>query len=87
MNSYIQLICLFVSFFYGVFLYYANNYNVKVIISSNILEKIFISILYLFVISLTYVCFLLKLNDGILHIYFVFLIILGYVFVSVKKRK
>lgn len=87
MNSYIQLVCLFVSFFYGIFLYYANNFNVRVTFSRNILEKIFISILYLFVTSLAYVCFLLKLNGGILHIYFVILIIFGYVFISVKKRK
>lgn len=87
MNSYIQLFCLVVSFLYGIFLYYANNFNVKVIDNKCILLKIIISILYVFNISLLYVCFLYKINGGILHIYFVVLIILGFVLTCVKKRK
>lgn len=87
MNSYIQLFCLVVSFLYGIFLYYANKFNVKVIDNKCILLKIIISMLYLFNISLLYVCFLYKINGGILHIYFVVLIILGFVLTCVKKRK
>ncbi len=87
MNSYIQLLCLAVSFLYGIFLYFANQFNVKVISNKNILLKIFISLLYVFNISLLYVCFLYKINGGILHVYFVLLIILGFVLTCVKKRK
>ena len=87
MNSYIQLICLIVSFLYGIFLYYFNIFNIKVISNKSILFKIVISILYLFNISLLYVCFLYKVNGGVLHLYFVLLIILGYIFICVKKRK
>lgn len=87
MNSYIQLICLIVSFLYGIFLYYSNIFNIKVISNKNIFFKILISILYLFNISLLYVCFLYKVNGGVLHLYFVLLIVLGYIFICVKKRK
>lgn len=87
MSSYVQLICLIVSFMYGIFLYYANHFNVRVIFKKNIVEKLIISILYLLVVSLLYVCFLYKINGGILHIYFVLVMIGGYVFISVKKRK
>lgn len=87
MNSYVQFICLIVSFVYGIFLYYGNKINVRIISNKNVLLKIFISVLYVFNISLLYVGFLYKINGGILHIYFVLLIIIGYVLTCVKKRK
>ena len=87
MNSYIQLICLVFSFLYGCFIYYSNNLNIKIIKNKNILIKLILSIIYVFNISMLYVLFLYKINYGVLHIYFVLLIILGYVMVCVKKRK
>lgn len=87
MNSYIQLFCIVVSFFYGYFLYYFNNFNYKIIENKNILIKIIISILYVFNVSLVYVVFLYYINNGILHIYFILFIIIGYLGASVKKRK
>lgn len=87
MHSYIQFVCLLVSFIYGIFLYYGNFLNTKIINNKNILFKFIISLLYIFNMSLLYVCFLYKINGGVLHIYFVLLIIIGYIFTCVKKRK
>ena len=87
MNSYIQLVSLLSSFIYGLFLYYLNCFNYNLILKKNILLKIVISVLYIFNMSLSFVCFLYWLNGGILHIYNILFIILGYVFISVKNRK
>ncbi len=87
MNSYIQLISLIVSFLYGYILYYLNKFNIKIINKKNLVFKIIISFLYIFDISLLYVVLLYILNKGILHIYFVLFIILGYLVMCVKKRK
>ncbi len=85
MNSYIQLISLIISFIYGIVLYYLNLFNIKKFNNKNIIIKSLIYILYLFDISLLYVCILYKLNNGILHIYFILCILLGYGIVCVKK--
>jgi hypothetical protein len=87
MNSYIQFISLFGSFIYGVCLFYFYNFNIKLISKYNIFLKIIISLLLLFDIALLYVCFLYKLNGGVLHIYNIVFLLLGNLFISVKKRK
>ena len=87
MNSYIQLLCLILSFIFGILIYYANIFNNNVLKRKNIIIKLMLSVLYLFNMSLLYVVLLYKLNDGVLHIYFVLLILLGYLFCCVRKRK
>ncbi len=87
MNSYVQLLVLCISFVYGVLLYYLNRFNCRLIKSKNIISKVLISSLYLFNISLLYVCCLYYLNGGVLHIYFVLFIVMGYILISVNKRK
>lgn len=87
MNSYVQCICLIVSFLFGILLYYGNMFNTTIIRNKNILIKLILSVFYIFNMSMLYVLFLYKINSGILHIYFVLLIIIGYVFMCVKKRK
>lgn len=87
MNSYIQLICLISSFWYGVLVYYANKVNIFIIEKKNIVIKYLLSIIYIFNISLLFIIFLYKLNSGVLHYYFILFIIIGYISCFVKKRK
>jgi len=87
MDSYTQLGCLVVSFLYGIMLFWLNNLNYKILCDKNKFVNIIGSILYIINVSLIYISFLYKFNNGILHIYFVLFIILGYIFISVKKRK
>lgn len=79
MNSYIQLFCLVFSFIYGIVICLLNNFNYKLLRNKNIFLKLFISCLYIFDISLLYIVILYMVNDGILHIYFVLLMIFGYI--------
>lgn len=87
MNSYVQFVCLVVSFLYGVLLYYLNKFNYTFLRKKGILVKVVGSGLYLLNVILLYILFLYKINSGMLHIYFILFMILGYAFISVKKRK
>jgi hypothetical protein len=87
MTSYIQLICFFISFYFGILLYYTNKFNILFSNNKPFIIKFIINFLYIFNMSLLYVVVLYKINNGILHVYFVFLIILGYILSCVKKRK
>jgi len=87
MNSYVQLICLIFSFVYGIFLFYFNQFNYRIFQNKNIILKVIGSVLYINNVTLLYIYFLYKINYGILHIYFILLIVLGYFYSSVKKRK
>lgn len=87
MNSYIQLISLVSSFIYGILLYYLNKLNWNIIKKKKIFFKIVISILYIFNMSLLYVCFLYWLNSGVLHVYNILFMLTGYIIITVKMRK
>lgn len=87
MNSYVQFVCLVVSFLYGILLYYLNKFNYTFLRKKGILVKVVGSGLYLLNVILLYILFLYKINSGMLHIYFILFMILGYAFISVKKRK
>ena len=87
MNSYVQLMCLFVSFCYGIVLYYTNILNIMIINTKNILIKLIISFLYILLMSLIFVSFLYKVNGGILNSFIILFIVLGYVLLCVKKRQ
>lgn len=87
MNSYVQFISLLSSFIYGVVLYYLNNLNTRLIKNKNIPSKIIISCLYVFNVSLLFVCFLYWLNNGLLHVYNILFMLTGYVIIAVKRRK
>lgn len=87
MNSYVQLFCLVGSFCYGMFMYYCNKIHFYFIHNKMILVRFIGNLLYVFNMSLFYVCVLYKVNNGILHLYFILFLLVGYFFVSVKKRK
>ncbi len=87
MTSYVQLICLIVSFLYGILIFYTNKLNNRLMFKKNIFIQVIGNILYINNMALLYICFLYKINNGILHIYFVLFIIVGYLVMSVKKRK
>ena len=95
MDSGIQLISLSISFLYGIIFYYLSIINFKVInILKNIIKNI-ITIIYVFDISIIYVILVYKINNGHFHIYFILMVILGYIlgnylskiYVKVKANK
>lgn len=82
----IQLLSLIFSFSYGILLSYVYN------IAFNLLEhkvkryKVLINILFFVNMFLIYFFLLLKINDGVLHLYFLILLFLGF-WLFVNKTK
>lgn len=86
MHTYIQLLSLISSFIFGIFFSILTNLNYKYIFSKNVFYKIFFNLIFIIDIVLLYMLLILKINGGIFHIYFIFMVIIGYL-LSYKKVK
>lgn len=74
----VQIISLIFSFVFGIFIYLILELFNKYIYNKKICIKIIFSLLYSLIFSLLYFFILLNINNGILHSYFFFMIIIGY---------
>ena len=83
----IQIYSLLFSFFYGIFVFFLLELNYKLLYTGKMLYKIIISFLFVMFISLLYFYGLLKINNGIIHIYFLIAMFTGYVLSFVVYRK
>ena len=83
----IQIYSLLFSFFYGILVFFLLELNYKLLYTGKMLYKIIISFLFVMFISL--LCFygLLKINNGIIHIYFLIVMFTGYMLSFVIYRK
>ena len=80
MALYIQIKVLIISFVYGIILAYIINKQYKYFFNSNLWYRIILDIFFVFDVVVLYFLILKTINNGIFHIYFLFLIILGYIF-------
>jgi len=78
MSLSIQILSFVISFFYGIFFEILLELNTKIIYSSKLIVKIIGTFLFVLFNTLLYFIILLKINNGILHVYFFLCIILGY---------
>lgn len=83
----IQIYSLLFSFFYGIFVFFLLEINYKLLYTGKIIYRIIISFLFVMFISLLYFYGLLKINNGIIHIYFLIAMFTGYVLSFVAYRK
>lgn len=87
MNINIQIYSLLFSFLYGIIFYILLEINYNILFEGKIIYRIIISFLFVIVLSLVYFLILLKINNGVLHLYFFLLMFTGYLlsFVIYKK--
>lgn len=78
MNLKLQIISLSFSFLYGIVVYFLVSINYKYLFFSKFVEKIIISVLFVLDNLLFYFLVLRMINDGIIHVYFLFCILIGY---------
>ncbi len=78
MNANIQLIALTTSFLYGFIFYYLFKINNKIIKNKKAFYQSIITILLMYNVVLLYIIILYKINNGIFHLYFFFMMILGF---------
>ncbi len=98
MNYKLQLLSFLVSFLFGIFFYFTSLLNHKIIKKHSIFFKYIITFIYILDISLMYVLLMYKVNYGVIHIYFIGILFLGFYvgwlyckkfrkFCKVKKKK
>ncbi len=87
MSLHVQILSFAVSFFYGIFFEMFLGVSEKVLYSSKLLVKIIGSFLFVMFHTLLYFIILIKINNGILHIYFFLCIILGYTLMCQVRKK
>ena len=80
MDYKIQLLSFLVSFLFGIFFCFTNYGNKKLIYNKKIIFQYIITFLYMINITLIYIVVLYKVNIGIFHIYFLIMVLLGYLF-------
>lgn len=75
----VQIISLIVSLLYGIFFSFLLNLNYKIIYNNKKIIQIISSFLFIIFNSLLYFYILLKINNGIVHIYLILSLIIGYI--------
>ena len=87
MSLQIQIYSLIFSFCFGIFFEILLSFNERFIYSSNLFVKVSSSVLFILFNVILYFIILIKINNGILHIYFLICILLGYSFMCKVKKK
>lgn len=82
-----QILSLLFSFGYGNLVFWLLELNYKLLFEGKIVYRIITSFLFVIFVSLLYFICLLKINNGIIHIYFFIVLLTGYMlsFVIYKK--
>lgn len=78
MNLKLQILSLLFSFSYGIISSYLYNINYNFIYKSTILYRIVINLLFCINLGLVYFILIKIINNGIVHIYFILSLILGF---------
>ena len=87
MNYKLQIISFIFSFIFGAFFYETCFINYKLIKKCKTWLKYLLSIIYVIDISLLYILGMYKINYGIIHIYFILVLFLGFYLASVYSKK
>lgn len=80
MDYKVQLISFLCSFLFGIFFYLTSLLNYKVIHKRCMFLKYLISFAYVIDIALLYVLLMYKINSGVIHIYFIMVLFMGFLF-------
>ena len=83
----IQIYSLLFSFGYGIFFFILLELNCKFIYSNNIVMKVLSTFIFVIFNTLLYFIGLKKINNGIIHIYFLLMILFSYTISYLVYRK
>jgi len=87
MNSIIQIKSLIASFFFGIFFFIATIYNYNLTKEMRIVKKSVFTFIFVLDIVLLYIYMIFKINNGNFHIYFLLMLLLGFIFISIFYKK
>ena len=74
----LQIKSLVLSFIYGILLSYIIRLQYKYLFMSKFIYKIILNIFFMFDITMVYFYILRIVNNGVFHLYFLIILILGY---------
>lgn len=74
-----QILSLVFSFVYGLFLAFAYNFNYNLLFNKTKVFKVILNLLLVLDLVLIYFILIKKINGGIIHPYFYFLIVIGFI--------
>ena len=80
MTLILQIKSLAFSFLYGIFFAFTYKYNYKFLTSKNFIFKLIINFLFILDHVLLYFVLISIINNGRLHLYFLFIFIFGIIF-------
>lgn len=87
MNIKVQIISILFSFIFGIIFSLLTNINYKYLFSKNKIYKIFFTFIYILDATLLYFIIIKKINNGVVHLYFLLFIGLGFLVGLVKFTK
>lgn len=79
MGLIVQIYSFLFSFCYGIFFFILLEINYKLIYSDCVFIKILYSFIFIIFNALLFFIILYKINNGIIHIYFIIMILIGYI--------
>lgn len=82
MNSYIQVLSLVISFIYGILFYLLTRFNYYILDKKHNILKFIVTLVFIVDIVIFYVYLMYKINNGYFHIYFVVMVILGFMLMN-----
>ena len=78
MNLKIQIISLLFSFFYGVAFSFLVNINYELLFKKRKKYRIIYTLIFVLIMALLYFFLLQRINNGIMHVYFLMIILIGF---------
>lgn len=87
MTSILQLISFCVSFIYGIIFYFITLLNFKLISDLKLFWQHIITMIYVFDMIIIYIIIFFHLNKGYFHIYFIAMVIIGYLIGFIINKK
>ena len=88
MNLKIQIISMAFSLFYGIFLGFFVNLNYRFLFLGSRKKRIFSNFLFFTFAGILYFIILKKINNAILHYYFLLLFLMGFsLYFYIKEKK
>jgi len=80
MNHILQLLSFLVSFLFGIIFSFISRYHYNMVFKLSKMPRYVLTVLFILDVSLAYILLLYYVNHGIVHIYFVVVTLIGYLF-------
>ncbi len=87
MDYKVQIVSFIFSFIFGMFFYFTSLINYKFIKKYSKCLKYIISIIYIIDITLIYILMMYKINYGVIHVYFIIVLFIGFYLASIYSKK